>query len=323
MPALTPDQQALFDQIKANRAALPALMTARNHAGGNAGFSYHDSRPPHEQQPEELQAASGNSRETQLKRLIWDELGTEGGLDGINSYDSEVFTWGKGFSSGDLRTVMHTMFAEDPEAQALLLRAGIALEGNTWMVVDNDTGRVETGPNALRLLQFDNKLLSCFITLGSDPKHAVHAANAQWKYMKEKTGNVPKYAYSWPDDSIRLMAHFSHWMEHYGWGYVDYSGTGGDQYQIIRQFAGIIAKNRPDVVNHTKSGARILMGYNLADKPDHRLYAFARGSGIKSLRAGAQLLTLSADDLKSDTSLAGKLMLPNAVKGTYFDLGNV
>jgi hypothetical protein len=313
------EQRALVEQVKANRARLPELMTKKEQR--RHGWAHHDSRPAHEAQPSELQAAGGNDRETQLKRIIWDELGTEGGVDGINTYDSETFTWGKGFSSGDLRVVMHSMFAEDPEAEQLLLNAGIALHGDTWMVVDNNTGGIETGANALKLLQYDNKLLSVFITLGNDPKHAVHAANAQWKYMKEKTGNVPKYAYQWPENSIRLLAHFSHWMEHLGWGYVSYEGTGGDQYRIIQQFAWLIARRNADAIQKLPTGAIVLRKYNLADWDGHRLFAFARGSGIGSLKAGAKLVHLTAEQLKSDETWKGHLLLPSTEANGYYDLG--
>ncbi len=323
MPALTADQQAVFEQIKANRDALPALMVdkADKHHRANLGaegYSYHDARPASEKAaPDELQG-SGKGREVDVKKLVWDEIGTEGGLDGINTYDDQIFTWGKGFSGGDLKEVMRTMFKEDPEAEKLLLRAGIALVGDTWMVVNNATGGVETGNNALRLLQYDNKLLSVFITLGSDPKHAQHAANAQWAYMKDRTGKVPKYAMNWPDDTIRLAAHLSHWMEHYGWSDVSYAGTGGDIYQYLVQFVHILASHYG---THTPSGAIVQQSYNLYDRPDHRLHAFAHGAGARALEANARRVQVTDEQLKSDHSLAGHILIPIDDKGAYFDIG--
>ncbi|HEX9094881.1 MAG TPA: D-alanyl-D-alanine carboxypeptidase family protein [Candidatus Dormibacteraeota bacterium] len=305
---LTAEQQQVVEQIRGHRAKLPSLLADKNV--GKQGVSYHDSVQASETAtPKELQDASAPG--SRARKLVWDEVRKEGGLDSLNTYDSEIVTWGKGFSakSHSMNDVLLTMFKSDPEAKAMLLQAGIALTANDWMVVNGESGAIETGDNALRLLQFDRQLLSVFITLGSDPKHSAHALEAQWAWIRKRTANVPEYAYDWPADSIQLMAHLSQWMPALRWGSVDYKATGGEIYQIIlvylRHFLYVV---RGAEAPKPGSGAHLISATWDMVSPGHRFYAFAGGAGITAIKANAGVVTAAQVD--SDTGLAGHIVIP-------------
>ena len=332
---LTAGQQQMVDQIRGYRAKLPSLLTDKNV--GKQGVSYHDSVQASETAtPKELQDSSAPG--SRARKLVWDEVRKEGGLDSLNTYDSEIVTWGKGFSakSHSMNDVLLTMFKSDPEAKEMLRQAGIALSASDWMVVNGETGAIETGDNALRLLQFDRQLLSVFITLGSDPKHSAHALEAQWAWIRKRTANVPEYAYDWPADSIQLMAHLSQWMPALRWGSVDYKATGGDMYQIIlvylRHFLHIV---RGAEAPRPGSGAHLISATWDMVCPGHRFYAFAGGAGITAIKANAAVVSPAQVD--ADTGLADHIVIPIPPPGCdaktahlgsyvprsskYFDLG--
>jgi hypothetical protein len=306
---LTPEQQQVIERIRANRSKLPSLLADKNM--GRNGVSYHDSVQASETAtPKELQDSSAPG--SRARKLVWDEVRKEGGLDSLNTYDSEIVTWGKGFSakSHSMNDVLLRMFKSDPEAKEMLLQAGIALSASDWMVVNGETGAIETGTNALRLLQFDQQLLSLFITLGSDPKHSAHALEAQWAWIRKRTANVPEYAYDWPADSIQLMAHLSQWMPALRWGLVDYKSTGGDMYQIIvvylRHFLQIVQGAQAPWT--PGSGGRLISATWDMVCPGHRFYAFAGGSGMTAINQNAAVVTAAQVD--TDTGLAGHIIIP-------------
>jgi hypothetical protein len=305
---LTAAQQQVVNQIHANREKLPSLISDKDVA--KKGVKYHDAVTAQETAtPTELQNASAPG--TRARKLVWEEVRTEGGLDSINTYDSEIVTWGKGFSakSHSMNEVLLTLFESDPEAKQMLFDAGIALTARDWMVVNGDTGGIETGDNALRLLQFDRKLLSVFITLGSDPKHSGHSLDAQWAWIRKRTANVPEYAYDWPADSIKLMAHLSQWMPALRWGLVDYKATGGDIYQVIKVYLRHFMKIVGGALAPTPGSGALLFSaqWDMA-LPGHRFYAFAGGAGIQAIKADATVVTAAQVD--ADAALAGHIVIP-------------
>jgi hypothetical protein len=314
LPTITADQQAVLESIRAARAKLPAISADWGTAQGNKGYKLHDSVPATETAtPAELldPATPGVS----AKRLVWDEVRKEGGLDSINTYDSEIVTWGKGFSakSGSMNEVLLDMFQSDPAAEQMLMGAGIALDANTWYVVDTSTGWVEVGNDALRLLQLDRSLLQIFVRLGSDPDHASHALEAQWAWVKRHAaGDVPQFAWSWSPDAIKLVAHLMQWMPGSNWRNVDWSSTGGDVLAIAKRFARWLAKRTPSGALVVSSGWDYL-------KPGHRLDAFADGIGMRVIKAANfPVLKLSEHDLATDQKLAGHVLVsePEAVYST-------
>src|SRR5262245_20461500 len=98
-----------------------------------------------------------------------------------------------------------------------------------YRVVNLKTGAVETGANALRLIQTDPQLLGVFVKIAEDPKYSQQVADAQWEIVARNAGNVPSYAHTWDDRWIALISHITHWWPVTGWRgkekVVSYSGS--------------------------------------------------------------------------------------------------
>lgn len=143
-----------------------------------------------------------------------------------------IVTWGKGFgaSGGLLPAVMKNLPTTITDA---LIDAGIAYVNGKWLVVNVDTGYVEEGNNALRLLQFNTTLLSLLINLGM--KYSQGFVDAQWKAVSGLAAAVPASARGWNVMTIRLVAHCIHWRTSVLWP--TYVSTGGDVSAIVRLIA--------------------------------------------------------------------------------------
>ncbi|MGH6631323.1 MAG: hypothetical protein ACREB3_16475, partial [Burkholderiales bacterium] len=156
--ALTDQQHMIVDFIRRERGFIPTRLSDLkiNPYGGNpqAGYIY-GGNPAGDPKP-------GAVTSNPINQAIWTELGGEGGNSAINTYDEMIVTWGKGFgaSGGLLPAVMKNLPTAITDA---LMDAGIAYVNDKWLVVNVDTGYVEEGNNALRLLQFNTRLLSLLI----------------------------------------------------------------------------------------------------------------------------------------------------------------
>ena len=288
-PTLDDKQKAVVAKINANRKALPDLFEAKHK--GKRGYSLGDSRPAGENATPTAVTKEADADRKKMKALIWDELGTEAALEGVQTYDDQGWGWGKGWSAkGSMTGVMENLFALDPAAEKMLFEAGIALSagrGGTFKVVNGDTGAIEYGQNAIELMRVSPKLLSIFVTLGTDAAHKQHATDAQWQEMEKKAGKVPAYAYKWlasNADTVRFIVHTSHWLPAYGWGSHDYSGTGGDMFKVVKQFCRHAAAQQPN-------GAWVVPANLALGESDKRLDHYAKGKAKAALTSNAKIIT--------------------------------
>lgn len=240
-PELTPEQRAMVDLIKENREAIqdPTEELKLHSYGGNrnAGYMYIGksaySTPKGTKVP-------GDERKTQVNEAIWKELSGEGGVSAINTYDEQILSWGRGFgaSTGGLRKVMELL---PVPLRYKLLEAGVAYIDGKWLVVDTQTGLIEQENNALRLIQFDKKLLSLLINLAEN--NSEEFAETQWKAVAATLGNYPASVLSWDDSAIALAAHCIHWRAT-GWG--PYKDTGGNIKKIVQVITSKVGKVDPN-----------------------------------------------------------------------------
>ena len=163
-----------------------------------------------------------SDRAAKIKRVVWEELKHEGETSAINAYDSQLLTWGRGFGAraGLLPQVMEILF-KDPAVAEAFLSYGIDFVAREkekgYRVVNLRTGAVETGVDALRLIQTDPRLLGAFVKIAEDPRYSQQVADAQWEIVANNAGAVPTYAASWDDRWIALVSHISHWWPAAGW----------------------------------------------------------------------------------------------------------
>jgi hypothetical protein len=321
VPDFTDAQKAVFEEIKANRAALPEYAMAKADYHGWKGMAMGESGAREKLTPTALKGQSDDPA-IKARKAAFKELGHEGTVDSINTYDDQIVTWGKGFSakSGSMNEVLEIMFKSDPEAKHVLRRAGIDMDAKSWRVVNEETGLIETGNDALRLMQFDTKLLSVFVTLGRDPKHQQHALDAQWTAMEKGAARVPEYAYDWPESAIALAAHLAHWSPAFGWGYHPeaFAQAGGDLVEIVKAW-GRLAKSNSKYSTILKNGA-FIGPYDFMQQ-GHRLLGFADGAGGKAVLAAAAVVAGSPEELGAGAQYAGHFLIPvYNKKHRYYDL---
>jgi hypothetical protein len=312
-PTLDDKQKAVLAKINTNRTALPDLFEAKHK--GRRGYSLGDSRPGNENATPSAVTSEADADRKKMKGIIWDELGTEAALEGVQTYDDQGWGWGKGWSAkGSMTGVMENLFALDPAAEKLLFEAGIALStagGGTFKMVNGDTGAVEYGQNAIELMRVSPKLLSIFVTLGRDAAHKQHATDAQWQEMEKRAGKVPAYAYKWlasNSDTVRFIVHASHWLPAFGWGANDYSGTGGDMFKVVKQFCRHASAPQPN-------GAWVVPANLALGESDKRLDHYAGGKAKTALTAGAKIITVTPEQMAAKPAPAQPPPVPEQPVG--------
>jgi hypothetical protein len=330
-PDLTPGQKELVDKIRANRDAIAVNPKLRmtTYKKVNKGLVYGDSQGNENLTPSSLQGAAPDKK-TRARQIAFKELGTEGKVNSINTYDDQIVTWGKGFSarSGSLNEVFMILFRDHPELRMELLRAGMDCTRKNWFVVNTDTGMIETGDNALRLMQFDEEMLTALINLGSGDDREQYAIDAQWEAMEARAAKVPEYAYDWSESAIALCSHLAHWTPAFGWGVhpKTYSSTNGDLVEIAGTWGRLAAKI-PKWAATLPNGAIIGPGDMMS--PGHRLMGFAEGAGGAAVAAAADVVTATRAEIGEDSAYSGHVLFPfpedkkdkSKNKDKFYDIG--
>jgi hypothetical protein len=249
VPELSKEQQAIVAAIKKNREGIQENLGLKlEKYGGKKDRGYiYGGNPKSDPSPN---LASADKRRAEVNKVVWKELAGEGGSSAINTYDEQILTWGKGFggAAGLLPDVVRRFFEKAPDVKETLLDAGFTLADGKWLAVNTETGLVEEGKNALRLIQFDKKVLSLLIKVSEDAGSKQKFVDAQWGSISALAGNVPDAALKWADTSIALIAHCIHWRPS-GWS--PYLGTGGDVKEIVKVIGKIIGKVDPKRGNAT------------------------------------------------------------------------
>lgn len=313
-PELDDAKQKIVKTIADHRAALPDLLSAKyGGAKGKGGIGYmyggKDGGKPSSVQK------GGTDKASLQEKWVWEEVGSEGGASSVNTYDGMDVTFGKGFAgAGNVGSLLTKLFAKDAEIKNLFLDAGVTIAGGQWQLVNTDLGAIEDGDNALRLFEVNPQLLSVFVSMAEDPKFAQTNLDTQWDQLKQGAGNIPAYAKDWEELPTKLAIHLKHWLPGYAWVANDYAATAGDTLAIVKRFGSLmVAKEK----TATKSGALHVDGGKTAWGTVSHLKVLAKGAGFTALAGAAQLVTISKEDLDTDTQYAGKLLFP-AGKDQYY-----
>ncbi|HKQ77865.1 MAG TPA: hypothetical protein VJ810_29475 [Blastocatellia bacterium] len=226
---LSEEQKCLLSGIKRKRGEIATnmlkLQRYRTIINGRRilqyGYVYLGKTPL---EPSLIKAISpdASDRDSKIKSVVWEELKHEGETSAINAYDSQILTWGRGFGAraGLLPEVMEILF-KDPAVVEAFRSYGIDYiareKEKGYRVVNLRNGAVETGADALRLIQTDPKLLGVFVKIAEDPSYSQQVADAQWEIVSRNAGDVPSYASGWDDRWIALVSHITHWWPATGW----------------------------------------------------------------------------------------------------------
>jgi hypothetical protein len=142
-----------------------------------------------------------------INKVIWEELGHEGSVSSINTYDNAVLTWGTGWAApGRLPALM----ARLPQTvKDRLLDVGLAYQGG-WLALDTDKREVLKGGDALQYARFNTRLLSAMYAMGFD-KDVQGLVDAQSLVMFDEFDAMPKEIRDLDDRLIMVIVHCCWW----------------------------------------------------------------------------------------------------------------
>ncbi|HEX2489670.1 MAG TPA: hypothetical protein VHR27_09710 [Blastocatellia bacterium] len=268
------EQKCLLNSVKRNLSEIDTKMLKlqryRTIINGRRilqyGYVYLGKTP---QEPSAIRTIPPDApdRAAKIKKVVWEELKHEGETSAINAYDSQLLTWGRGFGAraGLLPEVMGILFKDRAVAEAFH-HYGIDFIASEkekgYRVVNLRTGAVETGVDALRLIQTDPRLLGVFVKIAEDLRYSQQVADAQWEVVSKNAGAVPPYATNWDDRWIALVSHISHWWPAAGWRgkekVASYAGVTTIKDLLIR-FGRKAASTRPNGSPDGKPGGALVV----------------------------------------------------------------
>jgi hypothetical protein len=142
-----------------------------------------------------------------INKVVWEELGHEGSVSSINTYDNQVLTWGTGWAAtGRLPALM----ARLPQSvKDRLLDVGLAYQGG-WLALDTDNKEVLKGGEALQYVRFNTRVLSAMYAMGFD-KDVQGLVDAQSLVMFDEFDAMPKEIRDLDDRLIMVIVHCCWW----------------------------------------------------------------------------------------------------------------
>jgi hypothetical protein len=205
---------------------------------------------------------------------------------------------------------MEALF-KDSKIAGEFLRIGVCYR-NGFMVVNSVTGAVETGNNALAIMQTDPHILAAMIDIGEQDENKQKIADAQWKGIRSaKTALIPfDEALDWPKELIQWMAHINHWGPAFGWwggGKAAYKAAGPDAFELLKVFCKVAAGKA------NKNGAFSIrkMGPDMIANFKH----WGSGVGFKALSENFTEDSLTDNDISTNVDYAGYMVVKQADAG--------
>lgn len=151
----------------------------------------------------------------------------EGTTAAINTYDTQVLTWGTGFSGrGYLPKVLVRVAAND-RVRTALHEAGVRCRTRgLYDVVDAAAGLVVTGGiRALEALKASTPLLHLLIDLARSPKTRDAVTEAQLTTFVEGSGAVTGGEEIATQALFNFVTHLRHWAPSYAMGSVEWAAS--------------------------------------------------------------------------------------------------
>jgi hypothetical protein len=195
------------EQVQAMSVAEQKQQFKSNLRGGYMKTAASDPRDPTTYAARGSIADADRPRTEEINRVVWEELGHEGDVGSINTYDNAVLTWGKGWAaSGRLPNLMRNL---PQSAKDRLLDLGLAYQG-AWLALDTTNKVVLKGPDALQYVRFNTAILSAMYALGQGPS-AQSLVDAQANVMFDEFDAMPKAIRDLDDRLIMVIVHCCWW----------------------------------------------------------------------------------------------------------------
>jgi len=291
---------------------------------GFGGHVYYGTPKQGKPDPIPTSLKGSSSIKDKAQKAVWKELEKEGGTSSINTYDDQIFTWGRGFSGKTfLKGILQDLLSSNASIKEKFTSVGVGVDANNnIMVVDTKSGNITSGNAALYLIRSDTRLMSFFIEVGENKSTKQASADAQWKVISKNAGNIPDFVYDaktnkykdkWSDDAVALCAHFEHWLPAGGWRVFrsSYERTKGDLLEIIKVFSSLIGESpyaQHIVGKNQKSGTYLACGGTFPFI--NYIIKFANGKGFSVLQSKWTLVKGNIQEALKNNKNQGLLFIP-------------
>lgn len=267
-----------------------------------------------------------SSKANKAQIAAWEELAGEGGYESINTWDGEIFTWGKGFAAGgQLPAVIEKLLADSAINQKFQ-KVGITQIEKVIYVVDTSTGKILVGTEGYKHIAATPKLLHFFIELGENKKDRPKIVDAQYEVVMSKAGKIPdfvidtkanKYKGGWNDDAVKLASHLTHWLPAGGWniGKAFYKSSDGNILKIVQAFCLTLQKNTSIVNLKSERYIWETLKYTAVAHLEHKITG--GGIGMKAVKQECPT-AIGANKAKTEEKYKNHILLPVEKATKYY-----
>ena len=196
------------DEVEAMSLADQHKKFKANLRGGYMKTAAADPRDPTSYAPRGTVAEADRPRVEAINKLVWAELGHEGDVGSINTYDDAVLTWGKGWAaSGRLPKLMEQL---PQNLKDRLMDLGFTYQGGHWYALAVGDKCVLQDADALQYLRFNTAILSAMYAMGQG-SDAQGLADAQAGVMFTEFDKMPSEIRALDDRLIQVIVHCCWW----------------------------------------------------------------------------------------------------------------
>lgn len=216
----------VLERIQEYRAGVPSEPLLKPHGPGHVYFALEDKA--HRQWLSEYfesKMAVASEADRRIIRAFSAFQTREGTTASINTYDSQIVTWGTGWGGlGWLGTVM-ARATSDNSIRAALEQAGIRYRSrNTYDIVDIEQKRVITGKKeALEVMRASLPLLYLLIHLARSPLTRKAVADAQLGTFFVSAGDISNAHEMATQALFNMVSHLKHWGPGYATGCLEWA----------------------------------------------------------------------------------------------------
>jgi hypothetical protein len=180
-----------------------------NFRGGYMRSAAGDTRDPTKYDARGNVPAAQKARIEAINKVVWEELGHEGDVGSINTYDDAILTWGKGWAAhgGRLSKLMVNL---PQNIKDRLLDIGFAYRGGHWLALAVGDKCVLKDTDALQYVRFNTAILSAMYALGQGDS-AQGLADAQAGAIFTEFDQMPQEIQALNDQLIMVIVHCCWW----------------------------------------------------------------------------------------------------------------
>jgi len=216
----------ILQAIEEYRSEVPSEPNLKPYGKGHVYFALEDKAHRawlKEYFDSKMAAASAGDRR---KIMAFEEIQNgEGTTASINTYDSQIVTWGTGWGGlGWLGQVM-TRAVTNNAVRAALEQAGVRYRSrNTYDIVDLKTKKVVTGKQeALEVMRASVPLLNLLIKLARSPETREAVADAQLGTFFISAGDISSADEMYTQALFNMVSHLKHWAPGYATGCLEWA----------------------------------------------------------------------------------------------------